>query len=771
MYSSYGGYSAHYASAESYDAFEAQAQYAQSFWSPAGQPAFHDYGYNQDFTQYSQMPAAMNDAGYQHPCCAQSGKQAAMNCGVNLSDYSDFSDSDAESEPQTPQATMIIKKDLSKSLSGGQVAVDDASTANGSDDSDTDTDSCPSPKDDATSTDAASSLLSDAASTANVSDESDVDSDSCPSPKASKRVYARDALMLVRIAVGMCADPPARWSTQPIKARSDGSEWRRGAAEQQQRNGTGMTKLVASATSWLAQQKAVRRDADAETKSDEEVTRSVKSILNKLTVEKFEDLYLKLIACGISKEQHVELLVNEVFEKACLQHHFIDMYADLCMRLEKWLDDSQSDATATGFRKILLNQCQKSFEGALQAPVKLDSEMAEDERLEAAIRHKQRVLGNTRLIGALLNRGMLSPRVLISCANTLLKDPNATDALESLAALLTATGPTFDDNEWSQHGLLCKIFEQVTDLTKNKEVPPRLRFLLRDVLDLRATSWANMKKATAKQAGPMKLEEVHSLAAKEEEEALLAQKKAAGKGSRNNLKSTASERVVSESKQTVSKKENRGPEEWQTVSPKAERKKKAPTTEKARSGNSASNQPRLVSNKGTPSEKAASGSPTNNQPRVVAPPASPSASPKSSPQTTSGTGSFDLRAFRRELTEVMKELGASRDTARARRRFDGVKVPANLQATEFSNLVTRVAEERCSASRRAMFAFVAGLAGNVFDKELCTVGIKAFFDDVYDDLCEEVPRLPEILKSELVPTMRAALPTGTLYKILPPALK
>jgi hypothetical protein len=363
---------------------------------------------------------------------------------------------------------------------------------------------------------------------------------------------------------------------------------------------------------------------------------------------------------------------------------------------------------------------------------------------------------------------------LISCANELIKDPTAQDALESLAALLTATGPSFDDKEWSQHGLLCCIFDRVKDLTKNKQVAPRLRFLLSDVLDLRATSWANQKKVTAKQAGPMKLEEVHSLAAKEVEQALkkaAEEKKAASKGGKRPLKAFTLEKAVSqpklekgvsqpklqkavsEPKQTVSK-EKTGDDEWQTVTPKTQR----------------------TGRKTKALEKATSGNPTSNQPRVVTPPASPKvapsppASPKASASETSPR-TFDLRAFRRELTEVMKELGASRDTARARRRFDGVKVPSHLQATEFSNLVTRVAEERCSASRRAMFAFVAGLAGSVFDKDMCAAGIKSFFDDVYDDLCEEVHRLPDILKSELVPTMRAALPAGTLYKILPSALK
>jgi hypothetical protein len=492
--------------------------------------------------------------------------------------------------------------------------------------------------------------------------------------------------------------------------------------------------------------------SDASSISDLEVTRSVKSILNKLTIEKFDALYAKLITCGISKDQHVELLVQEVFDKACLQHHFIDMYADLCMKLEKSLDDNKTDATATSFRRILLNQCQKSFEDSLQATAKVDQEMAEDERLELETRHKQRVLGNTRLIGALLSRGMLSPRVLIFCANELLKDPAATDALESLAALLTAVGPTFDDKEWSSHGLLCAVFDRVKALTKDKQVSPRLRFLLSDVLDLRATNWANMKKATEKQAGPMKLEEIQKQAAVEEAQ---AQKKSNTRGNQSGQQRNSAHAF--EPKQTCSPKQRPGADEPKAKAHRSSKKASSPKETPA----SPSGKKALASkpHSATSSPKAAS-SPVAASPKTCS-------SAESSPRT----GPFDLRAFRRELTDVMKELGATRDTVRARGRFAGLKVPANLQASEFSNLLTRVAEERCSATRRAMFAFVAGLAGSVFDKDKCAEGIKSFFDDIFDDLCEEVPRLPEILKTELVPTIRAALPTGSLSKILPAALK
>merc|ERR1719324_1023508 len=131
-------------------------------------------------------------------------------------------------------------------------------------------------------------------------------------------------MMLIRMAVGVCASPPAKWSTQPIKKASEsgeGCEWRREAAGQQQSRGSGSTKLVASATSWVAQQSLARSQASAiaGTVTDEEVTRTVKSILNKLTIEKFDALYAKLIACGISSESHIEMLVHEVFEKACVQ--------------------------------------------------------------------------------------------------------------------------------------------------------------------------------------------------------------------------------------------------------------------------------------------------------------------------------------------------------------------------------------------------------------------------------------------------------------------
>jgi hypothetical protein len=189
--------------------------------------------------------------------------------------------------------------------------------------------------------------------------------------------------------------------------------------------------LEVSPTSWVAQQQAareLRKTQDVCAKTDKEVEREMKGILNKLTVEKFRPLYNQLIGCGIKTEAHVEILMKEVFEKATTQHHFIDMYAELCVELHKRFVETAtaakegdgSGADGRGFKRILLNQCQLSFEQYLRA----DAKTAADE--EAAQRHKGCMLGNLRFVGALLVKSMLASKVLIAVVEELLSDPNAT---------------------------------------------------------------------------------------------------------------------------------------------------------------------------------------------------------------------------------------------------------------------------------------------------------------------------------------------------------
>merc|ERR1711862_182315 len=100
---------------------------------------------------------------------------------------------------------------------------------------------------------------------------------------------------------------------------------------------------------------------------------------------------------------------------------------------------------------------------------------------------------------------MLASKVLLAILDELLSDPTP-EALESLAALLTVVGPTFDGPGWAYHVALNAIFEQVKKLTQKSSTDSRAKCLLKDVLDFRAAGWKDRK--PKKIEGPTTLEGV-----------------------------------------------------------------------------------------------------------------------------------------------------------------------------------------------------------------------------------------------------------------------
>merc|ERR1719409_2037310 len=110
----------------------------------------------------------------------------------------------------------------------------------------------------------------------------------------------------------------------------------------------------------------------------------------------------------------------------------------------------------------------------------------------AEVKYKTRMLGNIKFVGALLARRMLASKVLVAVSEELLSDPTP-EALESLAALLTVVGASFDRPDWTYHAALQAIFSQVSAIVKKNAVEPRVRCLLKDLLDLRAAGWCDRK--------------------------------------------------------------------------------------------------------------------------------------------------------------------------------------------------------------------------------------------------------------------------------------
>jgi len=512
--------------------------------------------------------------------------------------------------------------------------------------------------------------------------------------------------------------------------------------------GSATKKLTASPTSWAAQQRLRRQQQGGEA----DVTRSVRCLLNKLTPERFGTISEQLVALIQNNSAAVAILVREVFQKATTQHSFISMYVDLCVKLES--DSRLNPATgkaADTFRRILLGQCQSSFEDMLEVDYyKSDEGLNQEELEELRMVRKQKALGNMKLIGQLLTRGILSSKLLLTCCQDLLSEAaNVPDALEFLAALLTVAGPTFDQVQgWVMKPVFEAVFTEVRKMVESPAVAARLRFLLRDLLDLRAAGWKDTKKATAGKAVPMRLDEVRCEA------------DAANKQSSQQQYFSAS---------PISRAQ-----EWQQA-----QVQKAATRPTRRGGKKARAEREANSGSNSPveSEKkrqvleafpspANSASPFALDAPPVAPVAAAAAEVPALPlPLQKRTGAFDKVAFSREVVATLKELATSHNVAAAVRRIRAQDVPRENQAAEFQDMLARAAEESRGPVRRYAFAFIAGLANgeqSAFDKTACLQGIKSFFLEDYESLCEEVPKLSAIVTSELVPTLRSVFNNAQL---------
>jgi len=133
-------------------------------------------------------------------------------------------------------------------------------------------------------------------------------------------------------------------------------------------------------------------------------------------------------------------------------------------------------------------------------------------------------------------------------------------------------------------------------------------------------------------------------------------------------------------------------------------------------------------------------------------------------------GPYNPKVFHRELVAIFRELSQSTNVAAAVRRVRSQNVPRAQQASETTDILTRAAEECRGTHRRLFFAFAAGLAkgdSSAFEKMEVVAGIQAFFSDVFEDLCEEVPRLPNIVEAELIPTLHAVFTAETFNSSLP----
>ncbi|KAJ6826289.1 eukaryotic translation initiation factor 4G-like [Iris pallida] len=272
-------------------------------------------------------------------------------------------------------------------------------------------------------------------------------------------------------------------------------------------------------TTMQVMHKAEKKYEVGKVSDEEEVKqRRLKAILNKLTPQNFEKLFEQVKEVNIDNTVTLAGVISQIFDKALMEPTFCEMYANFCFHMSSELPDFIENDDKITFRRLLLSKCQEEFERGEreQAEANRDGEeeeikQSEEVKEEKRIKARRRMLGNIRLIGELYKKRMLTESIMHECIKKLLgqyQNPDEED-IEALCKLLSTIGGIIDHPKAKK--LMDAYFSRMLNLSTNEKLSSRIRFLLRDAIDLRKNKWQQRRKTE----GPKKIEEVHRDAAQE----------------------------------------------------------------------------------------------------------------------------------------------------------------------------------------------------------------------------------------------------------------
>lgn len=213
--------------------------------------------------------------------------------------------------------------------------------------------------------------------------------------------------------------------------------------------------------------------------------------------------------------------IFQIFEKALDEPKYSSMYARLCKQLSdeaanfeprKPIDESQKGQST--FRVLLLNKCKDEFENRSKASEAFENQdelgPEEEERRQVA---KRKMLGNIKFIGELGKLGIVSEPILHRCIQQLLEKKrrggprgDAAEDIECLCQIMRTCGRILDSDKG--RGLMDQYFKRMNSLAESRDLPLRIKFMLRDVIELRRDDW-KPRKATSTE-GPMPINQIRN---------------------------------------------------------------------------------------------------------------------------------------------------------------------------------------------------------------------------------------------------------------------
>jgi hypothetical protein len=427
------------------------------------------------------------------------------------------------------------------------------------------------------------------------------------------------------------------------------------------------------------------------------------------------------MARGIKSASQLSAVVDELFCKARTQHHLVATCVDLCLRLSK---DPQlqpiigADGSPWSFRQILLDNCWPLIMEMLEN----SNEVLQQTRSKS----KQVAVGNCKILGELICRGAASPRLLIEAVEAMLaKCEGCAGLLEPLAALLLPTGSKFGrQSDWVHYARFQKAMQQVKCLSQSHAVPKNMQLLLRDLLFELPSGCAEKSRIAP-------------------------------------LEATKGTSMLSIARSAL------------LTSPAAPDLRGHDAGGIKKTLRDAMPRPRIANKVVEGARGVLSKNSIPPAPGLSCEAGINCRDPSSAPSTCStayANSAFQPKLFHRELSRIVRELCSSLDVAAAVGAIEGQAVPLQHQQREFVDILTRACEISSAPARLATFSMAAALADDefpVFDRKASLLGVRAFFEEVYADLCDEIPKLKTVLRMEMIPTLKAAFPPNAIDAILP----
>ncbi|KAK8798769.1 hypothetical protein WA158_007853 [Blastocystis sp. Blastoise] len=293
------------------------------------------------------------------------------------------------------------------------------------------------------------------------------------------------------------------------------------------------------------------------------IKKQMQSILNKLTLDKFDALSKEILNIHLNTITEFEAIATLIYNKAVIEPKFSSMYAQLCQLLKTqtatmiansiiteeiegkfyWKtkntipvpekDDKVEESEPMGegmntkeeameeaakkysIKKLLTKKCQEEFEAEdryddinkkieeCQQEMKSTRDKIVIRRNESALNEyeyeknsiRRRTFGNVEFIGQLFNHNVLRVyKVLLICIEDLTTQYDNPDdeKTECLCKLLTTIGEVCSkDSKFKQ--LVEDTLHNLEPFSKNDKLSSRVRFAIKDVLELKDRNWVSRK--------------------------------------------------------------------------------------------------------------------------------------------------------------------------------------------------------------------------------------------------------------------------------------